>query len=199
MIIVIFVNGVLDIKITTMNYCSQCGHGPLDFRQPEGDNRKRYICSNCNTVHYQNPKIVAGCLAFYEGKVLLCRRGIEPRKGKWNFPAGFMENKETVKEGAAREVWEEANAKVEIERLHTVYNITHVNQVYMVFLAKLLEPVFSIGEETLEVRLFELDEIPWDELAFHSNIFALKKYLENPDYKGVHHGDNFDYQREIMD
>jgi len=175
-----------------MNYCSNCGHHPVTLRQPEGDNRARYICDNCSTVHYQNPKIVAGCLVFHEGKVMLCRRGIEPRKGKWNFPAGFMENGETVREGAMREVMEEANATIKIGRLHTMYNILHVNQVYLIFLAELENADFSAGIESLDVKLFDLDEIPWNELAFHSNVFTLKKYLENPDSTVVHHGSSLD-------
>jgi ADP-ribose pyrophosphatase YjhB (NUDIX family) len=182
-----------------MNYCSNCGHTPLDYKQPEGDNKQRYVCSNCEVVHYQNPKIISGCLAFHEGKVLLGRRGINPQKGKWNLPAGFMENNETLKQGASREIWEEANARVQIERLHTVYNIMHYNQVYFLFLAKLTEPVFSVGEETIEVKLFGLDEIPWDELAFHSNVFALKEYIKNPNFEGIHHGDNMDYMSDIKE
>lgn len=180
-----------------MNFCSNCGHSPLAYKQPERDQQQRYVCENCNTVHYQNPKIVCGCLAFYEGKVLLGRRGIEPRKGKWNFPAGFMENNETLKEGAAREVWEEVQARVNIKKLHTVYNIMHVNQVYLLFLAELTEAVFAAGDETSDVRLFDLDEIPWDDLAFHSNTFALEKYIENPNFQGVHHGDNKAYMSEL--
>ncbi|CAA6798975.1 MAG: FAD pyrophosphatase (EC [uncultured Aureispira sp.] len=181
-----------------MNFCSNCGHSPLEERAPAGDNRARIICPNCGIVHYQNPKIVCGCLVIYEGKVLLGKRGIEPRKGKWNVPAGFMENHETVKEGAAREVWEEVRAKVEIQQLHTVYNILHVNQVYCLFLATLTTPVFEAAEETAEVRLFGLDEIPWDDLAFHSNVFSLEKYIENPDFKGVHYGDNRAYMTDSM-
>lgn len=179
-----------------MNFCSNCGHSPLEFKQPCGDNRQRYVCDNCNVVHYQNPKIVCGCLAFYEDKLLLCKREIEPRKGKWNLPAGFMENSETIKQGAAREVWEEAQARVEIIRLHTIYNILHVDQVYFLFLAKLTEPVFGAGDETSDAQLFGLDEIPWDDLAFHSNVFAIKSYIENPDFEGVHHGHNADYMSE---
>lgn len=180
-----------------MNFCSNCGHTPLEYKQLEGDHKQRYICGNCRTVHYQNPKIICGCLVFYEGKVLLGKRGIEPRKGKWNLLAGFMENNETLKEGAAREVWEEAKARVKINRLHSIYNIMHVNQVYFLFLAELTEPIFAASDETSDVRLFALDEIPWDDLAFYSNVFALKKYLENPTFQGVHHGDNNAYMSEL--
>lgn len=180
-----------------MNFCSNCGHSPLEQSQPVGDNRARIICPSCAVVHYQNPKIVCGCLVIYEDKILLGKRGIEPRKGKWNVPAGFMENHETLKDGAVREVWEEVRAKVEIQQLHTVYNILHRNQVYCLFLAKLTSPVFEAAEETAEVRLFGLDEIPWDDLAFNSNVFSLEKYIENPDFKGVHYGDNSAYMTDI--
>ena len=173
-----------------MNNCSNCGYSPLDFRSPAGDKHKRFVCNNCQMIHYQNPKIICGALVFYKEKVLLCKRSIEPRKGKWNLPAGFMENNETLKQGAAREALEEANADIEIERLHTIYDVVHVNQVYFLFLARLKEPVFSAGEETLEAQLFDLDEIPWDELAFQSNIFALQQYMANSSFPGVYHGDS---------
>ncbi|MFK7797515.1 MAG: NUDIX hydrolase [Aureispira sp.] len=182
-----------------MNFCSQCGHGPLLYKIPAGDTRARFICSNCETIHYQNPKIVCGCLVFHEQKVLLGKRDIEPRRGKWNLPAGFMENGETVMQGATREVWEEMRAKVIIERLHTVYNINHVNQVYFLFLAKLDEPNFAAADETTEVRLFDVDEIPWKDLAFYSNHFALKRYLADPNFKGVHHGNNEVYMSEVKE
>lgn len=181
-----------------MNFCSNCGHSPLEHRQPVGDNRARHTCPNCAVVHYQNPKIICGCLVIYEDKILLGKRGIEPRAGKWNVPAGFMENDETVKEGAAREVWEEVRAKVEIQQLHTIYNILHVNQVYFLFLAKLTTPIFEAAEETAEVRLFGLDEIPWKDLAFHSNVFSIEQYIKNPNFKGVHHGDNRAYMTDSM-
>ena len=173
-----------------MNNCSNCGHSPLDYKRPKGDKHKRYICSNCEVIHYQNPKIICGALVFYKEKVLLCKRSIEPRKGKWNLPAGFMENNETLKQGAVREVLEEANAHIEIKRLHTIYNVTHVNQVYFLFLSRILKPVFSAGEETLEAKLFSLDEIPWDEMAFQSNIFALKQYIRDSKFPGVFHGES---------
>lgn len=181
-----------------MNFCSNCGHSPLAYKQPIGDTLQRYVCEQCGMVHYQNPKIICGCLPFYEGKILLARRAIEPRLGKWNLPAGFMENNETLKEGAAREVWEEVQARVQIEYLHTVYNILHVNQVYFLFVAQLTEPVFGAGDETSDVQLFDLKDIPWDDLAFHSNIFALKEYIKDPSSKRVHHGDNRSYMSERL-
>lgn len=180
-----------------MKFCSQCGHAPLLYQVPAGDTRSRFVCPNCGVVHYQNPKMVCGCLVFHEQKVLLGRRDIEPRKGKWNLPAGFMENGETVMQGAAREVWEETRAKVTIDRLHTIYNIHHVNQVYFLFLATLDDVNFSAGDETTEVRLFDIDAIPWEDLAFYSNHFALRRYLADPNFQGVHHGDNAQYMSEI--
>jgi len=182
-----------------MNYCSHCGHHPLRFEIPKGDNRPRHLCDKCHRIHYLNPKIVAGCLALFDNKVLLCKRAIEPRKGYWNLPAGFMENKETVIEAAQREVWEEANAKVDIVQLQSVYNIMHYNQVYFLFLAKLRSEDFRAAQETTEAKLFALDEIPWEQLAFQSNVFALKKYIEVPHFKGVHHGDNRLYMQDKED
>ena len=116
-----------------MKYCSNCGH-PVVFQAIPGDTHMRFFCSSCETIHYQNPNIVTGCLPLWEDQVLLCRRAIEPRKGFWNVPGGYMENGETVEEGAAREVMEEACTKVNITSLHMVYNIPHINQVYMHFL-----------------------------------------------------------------
>lgn len=173
-----------------MKYCSNCGTPDPAFSIPSGDSRMRYHCGHCNTTHYQNPKIVVGCLPVYKDKLLLCRRNIEPRKGFWNLPAGFMENDETIEEGAMREVWEEVCAKVTLDRLFVVFNILHVNQVYMIFLAKLLDLNFAAGDETTEVRLFAPHEIPFDELAFQSNKFTLSKYFEDPHYQGVRIGES---------
>ncbi len=180
-----------------MNYCSNCGSQNLIQQVPSSDIHTRVICQDCQVVHYSNPKIVTGCLVFHEGKVLLCKRAIAPQKGFWNFPAGFMENKETLQEGAKREVREEVNATVIIKKLHTVYNIMHVDQVYFLFLAELVDGKYSVGEETADVKLFDLEDIPWEQLAFQSNIFALRQYIANPNYEGVHHGDNHAYLREL--
>jgi ADP-ribose pyrophosphatase YjhB (NUDIX family) len=124
------------------------------------------VCNVCNTVHYQNPKIVVGCIPVWEDKVLLCRRAIEPRYGLWTLPAGFMENGETSQEGAARETLEEATARVEVERLYGLYNLPHINQVYLIFRSRLLDLNYAPGSESLEVDLFRESEIPWDEMAF---------------------------------
>ncbi|WP_313085249.1 NUDIX hydrolase [Pseudomonas sp.] len=148
-----------------MNYCSQCGHAIVQ-QIPAGDNRLRFVCGTCGTVHYQNPRIVAGCLPVWGDRVLLCRRAIDPRRGFWTLPAGFMENGETVQAAAARETLEEACAQVGDLQLYTLFDLPHINQVYVFYRAELLEPVFQAGEESLEVALFREAEIPWSALAF---------------------------------
>ncbi|MEO1258359.1 MAG: NUDIX hydrolase [Bacteroidota bacterium] len=162
-----------------MKYCSHCGSADLKKEIPPGDNRVRTVCGNCGTIHYHNPKIITGCLPVWENKVLLCRRAIEPRKGYWNVPAGFMELGESVEAGAAREVWEEAKAKVNIWGVHTIFTFTRFNHVYVQYLGELVDGKFGIGEESLEVKLFAEEEIPWKEIAFESSLFALKKYFED--------------------
>ncbi|QJQ96114.1 MULTISPECIES: NUDIX hydrolase [Halomonadaceae] len=147
-----------------MNFCSHCGK-TVEFSIPAGDDRPRFHCLSCGTVHYQNPRIVAGTLPVQGSRVLLCRRAISPRKGYWTLPAGFMENAETTVEAAARETREEACAEVDIHGLYTMINLPHINQVYMIFLAD-LKGGFDIGPESLEVALFEETEIPWEEIAF---------------------------------
>lgn len=162
-----------------MKFCSNCGSDHLEFRKPIGDNRPRFICDNCDTIHYTNPNIVTGCLPIWKDKVLLAKRAIEPRKGYWNVPAGYMENGETVEAGAQREVWEETEAEVDILGVLVLYSIPHINQVYIHFLGELKELKYGVGEESLEVRLFTEEEIPWHEMAFPSSVFALKKYFED--------------------
>ncbi|MEM1221088.1 MAG: NUDIX hydrolase [Bacteroidota bacterium] len=168
-----------------MNYCSKCGSSDIGLQVPTGDNRPRYVCNNCGTIHYTNPNIIAGCLPIWEDKVLLCSRAIEPRLGYWNVPSGFLENGETVEEGAVREVWEEAEAKVQILNLHAVFSLPQVNQVYIHYLGELIDGKFGVGEESLESQLFSEEEIPWKEIAFNSSIFTLKRYFEDR-RKGLH-------------
>ncbi len=157
-------------------YCTTCA-GPLTIRIPDGDNRERSVCGQCGEIHYQNPKIVTGCIPVWAGRVLLCRRAIEPRHGYWTVPAGFMENGESAQQGAARETMEEANARVRIEQLYATFNLPYINQVYMLFRGQLLNTDFSPGEESLETRLFEESEIPWDELAFSVVRETLVRYF----------------------
>ena len=159
-----------------MKHCSQCGN-LVDFIVPEGDNRPRHVCGSCEYIHYQNPRIIAGCLPIFEDRVLLCRRAIEPRKGFWTLPAGFLENGETTAAGAMRETVEEANAVVTIDNLYTVFSLSHISQVYMFFKATMPKPEFSAGVESLDVELFEESEIPWDELSFPVITETLKHYF----------------------
>jgi ADP-ribose pyrophosphatase YjhB (NUDIX family) len=148
-----------------MKFCSNCG-AAVTQKIPAGDSLPRYVCDACNTIHYQNPRMVVGCIPEWEDKVLLCRRAIEPRHGLWTVPAGYMENGETLAAGAERETLEEACARVEIGALYAVYNIPHVNQVYLLFRAKLLDLDFKPGDETLETRLVSEADVPWDQIAF---------------------------------
>lgn len=160
-----------------MKFCSQCS-AIVDFRVPEGDTLPRYICTECNLIHYQNPKMVVGCIPEWEDKVLLCRRAIEPRLGWWTLPAGFMENNETLPEAAARETLEEANARVDIGDLYAIYSLPHISQVYALFRARLLDLDFKPGYESSEVKLLAEDEIPWTEMAFRVIHDPLKRYFE---------------------
>ncbi len=161
-----------------MNYCSECGL-KVEFRIPEGDNLPRFICVNCNTIHYSNPKIVAGCIAEWQGKILLCKRAIEPRYGLWTLPAGFMENRETMPQAAARETLEEANGRVENLRLYALYNLPHISQVYAMYRGDLSRGEASAGLESLEVGLYQEDEIPWDSLAFPVIQESLELYFQD--------------------
>lgn len=147
-----------------MNYCSHCGHA-VRFAIPDGDDRPRFLCEACGTIHYQNPRIVAGTLPVAGERILLCRRAISPRKGFWTLPAGFMENGETVEQAALRETREEACAAVEAPSLYTLISLPHINQVYMIFRGD-LSGGYAAGPESLDVELFEETRIPWDELAF---------------------------------
>jgi ADP-ribose pyrophosphatase YjhB (NUDIX family) len=148
-----------------MKYCSVCG-AAVDVRVPEGDHFPRHVCGQCGEVHYLNPKVLVGCIPRWEDKILLCRRAIEPRYGFWTLPAGFLENNETVAEGALRETWEEACASAQIVDLYTVFSLPHVNQVYVMFIADMTAPTFGPSSESLEVKLWREEEIPWDEIAF---------------------------------
>jgi ADP-ribose pyrophosphatase YjhB (NUDIX family) len=159
-----------------MKYCSVCG-APVELRLPPDDNRTRHVCTACGEIHYQNPKLIVGAIPEWQGKVLLCRRAIEPRHGLWTLPAGFMENGETTVEAAARETLEEANAQVDIGDLYSMYNIPYINQVHLLFRAKLLNLDFSPGVESLDVRLFAEEDIPWDTLAFRPVRYTLQHFF----------------------
>ena len=174
-----------------MRYCCHC-RAELVYAIPEGDDRRRYLCRACDAVHYQNPRIVAGCLPVWGEQILLCKRAIAPRYGYWTLPAGFMELGETITEAGRRETREEANARVEIEALYAVFSLPEVDQVYMMFRSRLLDLDFSPGRESLEVGLFSEDTIPWDEIAFMTISETLRLYFKDRARGGrfgLHSGD----------
>lgn len=160
-----------------MNYCSHCS-APVELRIPAGDSLPRFVCGTCHTIHYQNPKIIVGCIPEWNDQILLCRRAIEPKIGLWTIPAGFMENQETLAEAAIRETTEEANANVEISSLYAVYSLPHISQVYILFRARLIDINFFPGIESLETKLFDEREIPWNDIAFKVIHDSLKRFIE---------------------
>ncbi len=163
-----------------VSFCCQCGAG-LRAEIPAGDNRLRYVCNDCAAVHYENPKLVVGCIPVFEDKVLICRRAIAPRRGFWTLPAGFMELGESMAQAAARETLEEACAEVSMGGLLASVNVPSAGQVHVFFRARLPQAEFAAGAESLEVKLITADEIPWDELAFTSNRIALEQHLYQTD------------------
>ena len=161
-----------------MKFCSECGKTVV-HRIPEGDNLPRFICEHCDIVHYQNPKLVVGCLPVYKEQVLLCKRAIEPSYGLWTLPAGFMENQESLEEAALRESREEANANLDIEDIYSVISLPHINQIYVLYRANLLDLDFYAGIESLDVQLFDEEDIPWDQLAFKTIERTLKQFFKD--------------------
>ncbi|MEM1023201.1 MAG: NUDIX hydrolase [Myxococcota bacterium] len=150
--------------------------GPRIRVVPEGDDRSRLTCPDCGFVAYENPKVVAGVVASHQDRILLCRRAIEPRRGFWTLPAGYMELAESPEEGALREAWEEARARLELDGLLAVYAVRHISQVQLFYRAKLVTPKVEPGPESLEVELFPWDGIPWQELAFPTVAWALQAW-----------------------
>ena len=162
-----------------IKHCRACGHA-VTYRLPDdGDTRHRAICNACQTIHYENPLNVVGTVPYLGDRVLLCLRNIEPRRGKWTLPAGFMEMGETTAQGAGRETDEEAGANFEIEGLFSVLSVPRVGQVHMFYRARLLNDRFDPGPETIEARLFTEDEIPWDEIAFRTVRETLLRYFDD--------------------
>lgn len=161
-----------------MNYCSECG-ATVVLRIPQGDNLPRHVCDSCHTIHYRNPKVVTGCIPEWQDQILLCRRAIEPRYGLWTLPAGFMENGETTMQGAAREAMEEANATLDDLQLYGIFNLPHINQIYMMFRGQLRAGKAAAGQESLEVNLFREQDIPWQELAFPVVRETLEHYFND--------------------
>ena len=163
-----------------MKYCSECAH-PVKLSIPPDDNRLRFVCEQCETVHYQNPKLVVGSIPVWhqdgECKILLCRRAIAPRYGFWTLPAGFMENGETTTQAAERETLEESGANIALHELFTLINVPHVDQVHLFYRASLLDLEYKAGPESLEVALFSESQIPWDHIAFPTITHTLKTYF----------------------
>jgi len=163
----------------TIRHCKQCGTAVVMRTPDDGDTRERAVCPACHTVHYENPLNVVGTIPVWEDKVLLCRRNIEPRRGKWTLPAGFMELGETVAQGAARETREEAGAVFEMQDLFSIMNVVRVGQVHFFYRAQLAHTRFDPGHETLEARLFSEEEIPWEEIAFRTVRETLRCFFQD--------------------
>jgi len=161
-----------------MKFCSDCG-ATVQLRTPPGDTLPRHVCTRCGAIHYQNPKLVVGAIPEWEDRILLCRRAIEPRHGRWTLPAGFMENAETTAEAAARETLEEACARIEVGEMFTLISVPHISQVHIVYRARLLDLDFRPGDESLDVALFSETEIPWDDIAFRTIALTLRHYFDD--------------------
>ena len=159
-----------------MKFCTHCGSA-VTLQIPEGDDRERYVCTACAMIHYSNPRIIVGCVPVYEDRVLLCKRAIEPRRNFWTLPAGFMENGETTPEGAARETWEEARARVANLELYRVFDVPAISQVYMFYRCDLVDGVYGIGPESTETGLYREADIPWEQIAFPVVQQTLKQYF----------------------
>ena len=166
------------LLLDNIKYCSRCGN-PVEEKIPPGETILRAVCPSCLTIHYENPKIVAGCIPEWENQILLCRRAIEPRMGLWTFPAGFMELGESTEEAAIRESLEEAHADIMIHALFGIFSLPHVSQVYVVYRGQLQNLNFKPGEESLEVHLTALEDIPWNQLAFPVIHETLLRYVND--------------------
>ena len=174
-----------------MKYCAHCG-ATVELRIPPGDNLPRHVCVQCATIHYLNPRLVVGCVGEWQGRILLCRRAIEPRHGLWTLPAGFMENGESTTQAALRETLEEACARIEIDDLFALINVPHINQVHLFYRGRLLDTDFAAGVESLETALFSEEDIPWNELAFRSVTRCLKAYFAD------RHGGQFRFHEDDL-
>ena len=159
-----------------MKFCTSCGDTVI-LQIPLGDDRERFVCTSCELIHYSNPRVIVGCVPVYEGKVLLCKRAIEPRKNYWTLPAGFMENGETTLQGAARETWEEACARVSNLDLYRIFDVPYINQVYMFYRCDLDNGEYGVGPESLETELYEEQDIPWDQIAFPVVAETLREFF----------------------
>ena len=168
-----------------MNYCSKCGSRVFS-KIPEGDNRERKICESCSHIFYESSKIVVVCIPQWQDRVLLCRRAIEPRKGHWCLPGGYLETGETLEEGAQREVYEETFATVENLKLFSKADLIHLNLIMFCFLGQMKDETFDTGEECLEVRLFEVPELQQMELAFNAHRLSMEAFSQSPESGNIH-------------
>jgi ADP-ribose/FAD diphosphatase len=172
-----------------MKFCSTCA-APLERRIPSGEDRERYVCPSCGAIHYENPRMVVGCIIEEQGKILLCKRAIQPRYGYWTVPAGFLELGESTVQGAVRETMEEAGASVQVIAPYVHFDIPHIGQAYIFYRARMLTPAFSAGTESLEVKLASPEEIPWESLAFPVVRVSLELHAEDQrtgEFR-MHHG-----------
>ncbi len=166
-----------------MPYCLHCGHSVI-YQIPDGDSRERLVCSSCGYIHYENPKVVTVVLALHQGKILLCKRAIEPRLGFWTLPAGFMELGETMEQGALREMVEEADAVGIHPRLYCLYDLPKVGQIHVFYLVDIQNGAFGVGSESLDSALFALDDLPWDDISFRTVAQTLRYYLADKERFG---------------
>jgi len=166
-------------KDSCTDFCSQCGHQSIIFLTPQNDTRVRKVCNYCKTIHYENPKVVVGAVTTFEDEFLLCKRAIEPQLGLWTYPAGFLENGESLEEGAMREAYEEAFVEIDISHLIGTYSLTDINQIHIIYAATMSKPNFKSSFESSEVLLFKKNQIPWGQLAFPVIRWALKAFLTN--------------------
>lgn len=159
-----------------MKFCNACG-ATVELCIPHEDSRARHVCTVCELIHYENPKLVVGAIPVWQDKILLCKRAIEPRYGLWTLPGGFMENGESTGEAACRETLEEAGARIQLDGLYSMYSLPYIDQVHLLFRATLLDLDFAAGVESLEVKLFSESEIPWEALAFRPVRYSLEHYF----------------------
>jgi ADP-ribose pyrophosphatase YjhB (NUDIX family) len=170
------------IQPTGINYCSVCG-AKMEARIPEDDDHVRPVCGQCGHVHYENPKLVVGCIPVLGDRVLLCKRNIDPQKGRWTLPAGYLENGESVQDGAVRETLEETGSQVKIIAPYRMFNLVFVHQIYLMFRARLLDENFGPTKESTAVRLFHESDIPWENIAFESIRQTLKDYFNDRQHR----------------
>ena len=161
-----------------MKYCSECGSANLVLRAPGHDTHRRLTCGDCDKVFYHNPRMIAGCIVEHDGKYLMCQRAITPRPGTWTLPAGFMECGETVEQAAAREVWEETGARVEITAPYSIFSVPQIDEVYIMFRAQLIEFSDEPGPETMAAKLLSPEEIPWDNIFYPAIKDILQRYID---------------------